>query len=330
MVEIIAEIAQGYEGNPTLANLLAKASVKAGADAVKYQLIYADEIATPDYKYYGLFKSLEMSEDNWKEITAVVKDAGKKLYFDIYGDRGFELAKKLHADGIKLSTTEFYNDYLVRKVLLYFTKVFIGIGGVPLKDLEAFTEKHAIDSEVDLCFLYGVQNLPTDMTDNNILRIKYLKDRFPNMNFGFMDHADGDLEEALILPLLTLPLGITAIEKHITLDRILEIEDYISALTPLRFQKFVKLVRHFETALGRYDMDLTDKEKNYKQRAAKIVVASQDLAANTKLEFEHIVLKRVGMHVNEDESYNGLSEVVNRVIISDVKMNQPILTSDLA
>jgi N,N'-diacetyllegionaminate synthase len=32
-----------------------------GADAVKYQLVYADELATPDYKYYELFRSLEMS-----------------------------------------------------------------------------------------------------------------------------------------------------------------------------------------------------------------------------------------------------------------------------
>jgi N,N'-diacetyllegionaminate synthase len=330
MVEIIAEIAQGYEGNPTLANFLAKASVKADADAVKYQLVYADELATPDYKFYDLFKSLEMSEDIWEGIATFVKGCGKKLYFDIYGNRGLELAKKLHADGIKLSTTEFYNDYLVRQVLLCFKKIFIGIGGVPLKDIEAFIEKHAIDSGIDLCFLYGVQNSPTELEDNNILRIKYLKDRFPNMNFGFMDHTNGALEEALILPLLTLPLGITTIEKHITLDRVLEIEDYISALPPTRFQKFVKLVRNFEAVLGRSDMDLTDKEKNYKQRAAKVVVASQDLAAKTKLGYEHIVLKRVGVYINEDEQHNGLSEVVNKLIITDVKMNQPILKSDLA
>ena len=58
-VEIIAEVAQGYEGNPTLAGLLARAAVRAGADAVKYQLVYADEIATPDYQYYDLFRRLE-------------------------------------------------------------------------------------------------------------------------------------------------------------------------------------------------------------------------------------------------------------------------------
>jgi len=45
-IEIIAEIAQGYEGNSTLALMLAKAAVRSGADAVKFQLVYADELAT--------------------------------------------------------------------------------------------------------------------------------------------------------------------------------------------------------------------------------------------------------------------------------------------
>ena len=37
-----------------------RAAATAGADAVKYQLVLADELAAPDYKHYDLFKSLEM------------------------------------------------------------------------------------------------------------------------------------------------------------------------------------------------------------------------------------------------------------------------------
>ena len=60
-IEIIAEIAQGYEGDTKLTELLTIGANATGADAVKYQLVYADELATPDYKYYELFRSLEMS-----------------------------------------------------------------------------------------------------------------------------------------------------------------------------------------------------------------------------------------------------------------------------
>ena len=48
-IEIIAEIAQGYEGSEKLTNLLTKGAIASNADAVKFQLVYADELATPDY-----------------------------------------------------------------------------------------------------------------------------------------------------------------------------------------------------------------------------------------------------------------------------------------
>ena len=50
-LEIIAELAQGFEGRPDQARLLVKAAAAAGADAAKLQLVYADELATPDYKH---------------------------------------------------------------------------------------------------------------------------------------------------------------------------------------------------------------------------------------------------------------------------------------
>ncbi len=39
MVEIIAEIAQGFEGSPKQAELLVKGAIGADADAIKFQLI---------------------------------------------------------------------------------------------------------------------------------------------------------------------------------------------------------------------------------------------------------------------------------------------------
>ena len=57
--EIIAEIAQGYEGNPKLAELLVKGAIVANADSIKLQLVFADELCVPTYPYYDLFKSLE-------------------------------------------------------------------------------------------------------------------------------------------------------------------------------------------------------------------------------------------------------------------------------
>lgn len=104
-LEIIAEIAQGYEGNPKLAELLVKGAVVANADAVKLQLVFADELCVPTYPYYDLFKSLEMSDEVWMGLVKRVHGAGKRIYFDVYGDRSLSLASSLGADGVKRQRT---------------------------------------------------------------------------------------------------------------------------------------------------------------------------------------------------------------------------------
>ena len=63
-ITVIAEAAQGFEGDPFVARLLVKAAAAGHADMVKFQLVYADELATPEYAYYGLFKQLEMADQD--------------------------------------------------------------------------------------------------------------------------------------------------------------------------------------------------------------------------------------------------------------------------
>ena len=54
-MEIIAEIAQGYEGDFNISQKLINAAKKSNAHAIKFQMVYADELATQDYKYYNLW-----------------------------------------------------------------------------------------------------------------------------------------------------------------------------------------------------------------------------------------------------------------------------------
>ena len=89
-IKIIAEIAQGFEGNFTQSKLLIKAAAKAGADAVKFQLVYADELATIDYKYFPLFKKLEMEQAKWKYLKDYALSLGSKLILDVFGKKSLK------------------------------------------------------------------------------------------------------------------------------------------------------------------------------------------------------------------------------------------------
>ena len=108
-IKIISEVAQGYEGNFNTAKKLLNSCLKSGADIIKFQLVYADELSTKSYKYYNLFKNLEMDFSNWKYLVQKTKKNNLQFFFDIFGDKSFELAKKLKVDGVKITSTDFYN-----------------------------------------------------------------------------------------------------------------------------------------------------------------------------------------------------------------------------
>lgn len=321
-VEIIAEAAQGYEGDPTLARLLARGAVRAGADSVKFQLVYADELATPHYQHYNLFRSLEMPHDAWRTVAQEIKRGGARLYLDVFGERGLKEAVELQADGVKIHTTDFFNTRLVRSALDIIPRVFISFGGISVQELEAFITLHRISPSQPVCFMYGFQAEPTPVELNNIRRLEALRARFPGYRFGFMDHASGDSDDAMTLSLMALPFGIECIEKHLSLDRTLELEDYGSALSPERFRKFVERIRHLELALGTDDLELTPAEREYRRRAAKVVVAGKGLKRGTALTLDLLSLKRV--ETPNPSSLYRVEQAVGRALTVDVAPNQQI------
>lgn len=324
--EIIAEIAQGYEGNAKLAELLVKGALVAGADAVKLQLVFGDELCVPSYPYYDLFKSLEMDEAVWEGLVKTVHAAGKKIYFDVYGIHSIELAKKINADGIKISATDFYNTPLIKKAFSLFDTIYISTGGVPFEDLDELMNNHSLPAHIT--FMHGFQAEPTATADNHLNRMRTLQNRFPKVQVGFMDHSLGSSEEALHLPLLALGAGATSIEKHITLDYSLEIEDYISALSIDRFGQFVTMIRAVEPALGSNELVLTEKEIEYKKRGGKLVVAKTDMKEGDVISEHDIEMKRVST-TPTDKYFARPHLVIGKKLLAPVKKNEPFEISNI-
>lgn len=325
-VEIIAEIAQGYEGNPKIAELLVKGAIAANADAVKLQLVFADELCVPSYPYYDFFSSLEMPEEVWQKLVKMVHDAGKKIYFDVYGPISLQLAKRLGADAVKISTTDFYNILLIKKAFSLFEKVIVSTGGVPIEDVDGLLQSEQLPNH--LILMHGFQAEPTLTADNHLARITTLQQRYPKSVIGFMDHSLGSAEEALLLPLVALGMGAGCIEKHITLDYSLQIEDYVSALSIDRFNQFVKMIRNIEPSLGSGELVLTEKEIEYKKRAGKLVVAKQDLNAGERITEENIEMKRVST-TPSDKYFSKPHLVIGKTLLVPVKINEPFETNSV-
>ena len=330
-IEIIAELAQGFEGKPEQAFLLMKAAATSGATAVKYQLVFADELATQDYKYYALFKSLEMSDKVWESLSDFARELKVNLQLDIFGTRSLKLAEHLNVSAVKLHGTDIANIGLLKEVAQSsIEKILLGAGGAYLDEL-----KQAIDilNAKEVVVLLGFQGYPTPNNSNEISRVLLLKqfllENYPNVKIGFADHASPESTLRFALATMAIGAGAEVIEKHLTLGRTMKLEDHESALNPDEFLEFSETIKECALALGRStlteDFGMSESEKGYRKMIRRHVVAAVRLNAGEKIQPSQLALKRT----SAENPITELSSVYNKIIKSAIEINNPVLLKDI-
>jgi sialic acid synthase SpsE len=330
-MEIIAELAQGFEGRPELAHLLMKAAASGGADAAKYQLVFADELAAPDYKHYDLFKSLEMPDEVWEGLAAYASELGIRLQLDIFGSRSLLLAERIGAAAIKLHGTDIANAGLLGDVAQSSVRrVLLGAGGSHSGELEEALHV-LVDKQVVV--LLGFQGYPTPDDANQIARVRLLVERFaaahPAVSVGFADHASPSSPLRYALAATAVGAGAVVIEKHLTLGRTMKLEDHESALNPDEFAEFVLVVRGCADAVGTTtsddDFGMSHAEKGYRAMIRRHVVAARALPKGSTLTPTDLALKRT----SAEQAVTDLRRAYTRTLKRDVQKDAPILAADI-
>ncbi|MSQ69840.1 MAG: NeuB family protein [Betaproteobacteria bacterium] len=333
---IIAEVAQGYEGSADQAAVLVRAASAAGVDAVKMQLVYADELATPDYEHFALFRKLEMPDLSWQGIAQLASSRGVQFHLDVFGPRSLGLAEKLNAAAIKIHSTDMSNPGLLAAVAASsISRVLLSVGGCFIPEIDRAVFMLA---KKQLVLLHGFQGYPTLTGANQIFRLRQLASRFCHRSdvlLGFADHADPDGHQSMLLCAAALGAGATVLEKHITLAKVMKLEDHESALNPDEFAEFTRHMRACAAALGMVprdgssiakdvqasapaaDFGMHETERAYRGKTRKHVVAARDIEAGTRISAGDIALKRTASRVYLEEADDVIGRTLNHAIKRD-------------
>lgn len=330
-VEIIAELAQGFEGKPEQAHLMVKAAAAAGADAAKFQLVYADELATPGYQHYDLFKSLEMDDRTWKSLTVAAAEQDVALQVDIFGTKSLALAEKAGIGTVKLHGTDVANTgFLTDVAASSVPRVLLGAGGGYLGEIEAALN---ILRKKKVVVLLGFQAYPTPNETNQIARVAHLVEMFKGhpgeVEIGFADHAAPSEALRYALAAMAIGAGARVVEKHLTLGQVMKLEDHESALNPDEFAEFCQTIRGCAAAFGACtpteDFGMSESEKSYRNAIRRHVIASRDLEEGRVLEPADLVLKRSA----SETPLTDIQSVYGKALKVSKTADQPIEISDI-
>lgn len=252
---IIAEIGTSHESSYEKAHALIDTAADAGADAVKFQWVYADEILHPEtgtvnlptgqIRLYDRFKSLECGADFYADMLKYAHSRGILFGCSPFGLKSLSELLEIKPDFVKIASPEL-NHYPMLKALARFREnqkarkenavpVIISSGVSRLSDIEKALEILGTDG---VTLLHCITSYPAPEDEYNLRLISSLRAVF-GVETGVSDHS----LDPILVPSLFVSQGGTVIEKHITLSRATSGLDDPIALEGEQFALMCKALR---------------------------------------------------------------------------------------
>lgn len=247
---VIAEIGTAHRGDRQRALDLVDAAADSGADCVKTQVVYADEIvhrktglvelpggATP---LWDRFRELEVNPSLIGEMAEGCRRRGITFLASCFGSRSLQDLVDIGADAVKIASPELNHLPLLKMVRDAGLDLFLSTGVSTLSDIEAALGAVAPRPAV---LLHCVTAYPAPPEEYNLRLMDSLRSVF-GRPVGVSDHS---LDPTLV-PTMAAALGAICIEKHFTLERQGGGLDDPIALEPAAFRSMVESVRTAEAS----------------------------------------------------------------------------------
>lgn len=261
---IIAEIGINHNGDINIAKDLIKLAKDAGCDAVKFQkrtidIVYNKELLdSPRESPWGHTQraqkeGLEFGLKEYQEIDRYCKELGIEWFASAWDIESQKFLRQFNCKYNKVASAMLVCDELLKEIASEKKYTFISTGMSTLEQIDraiAIFRKYGCPFELMHC----VSTYPMDDEDANLNRIKTLRDHY-HCNVGYSGHEVG-----LAVSYAAAALGITSLERHITLDRAMYVSDQAASLEPVGLRSLVGAVRKIKKAMGDGVIRVLDKE----------------------------------------------------------------------
>ena len=250
----IAEIGINHNGDINIAKELIKMAKDAGCDAVKFQkrtidIVYTKELLdSPRESPWGNTqrdqkKGLEFGLKEYRKIDRYCRELGIEWFASAWDLKSQKFLRQFNLKYNKVASAMIVYDELLKEIASEKKHTFISTGMSTIEQID-----YAIDifrkAGCPFELMYCKSTYPMNDEDANLNCIKTLKERY-KCNVGYSGHEVG-----LAISYAATALGITSLERHITLSRAMYGSDQAASVEPSGLRMLVGAVRKIESAMG--------------------------------------------------------------------------------
>jgi len=331
---IIAEVAQAHDGSLGTAYAFINAVSETGADAIKFQMHFADSESTIDEPWrikfspqdetrYEYWKRMEFSEKQWEELFKHARAKGLKIICSPFSLRAVELLKKFDIDIWKIASGEATNLHMINQITDSKRPVIISTGMSPIEETDALVNL-LYSNNVPCCLTQCTSKYPCPPEFLGLNMIQEYKERYKdkNISVGLSDHS-GNIYSGLA----AVTLGADLLEVHVTFSKKAFGPDVSSSITIEELTSLCQGVRFIEKAINSSINKnvVSDGLFDLRQIFMKSIVANHNLKSGTIITNNDIDFKKPGTGL----LYNDLNKILGKKLLKDVQKNNQIKMDDI-
>ncbi len=253
-ITFIAEIGINHNGDLKIAKSLIENSKKAGFDYVKFQkrdieTVYSKEILdTPRESPWGdttreQKHGLEFNKDQYDQIDQYCKDLKIGWFASAWDLLSLDFLDQYDLKLNKIASAMIVDTKFLENVAKRGKYTFISTGMSSLKDIDKAVDifkKNNCEFELMHC----ISTYPMKTEHANLKTIYDLKKRY-DCKVGYSGHEAG-----LSVSYAASMMGISSLERHITLDRSMYGSDQSASLEFRGMQELISVINKMQTAVG--------------------------------------------------------------------------------
>lgn len=240
-------------------------AVDAGCDAVKFQKRDLDQVYTKEFldsprdSQWGTTQreqkeGLEFNTDQYKEIDSYCKKKKIEWFASAWDLNSQEFLRQFDCKYNKVASAMIVYEDLLKKIAEEGKHTFISTGMSDFSDIQTAVDIFR-SANCPFELMHTVSTYPMKDEDANLKVIHTLRDKF-DCNVGYSGHEAG-----LVISYAAAALGITSLERHITLSRAMYGSDQAASVEPNGLRMLVSGVRKIQQSLGDGVKKIIDAEK---------------------------------------------------------------------
>ena len=251
---IVAEIGINHNGDLSICKELIDVAIDSGCDAVKFQKRDIDKVYKKDFldtyreSPWGNTQrdqklGLEFTFDDYDEINRYCNEKGIEWFASAWDLNSQKFLQKFNCNFNKVASAMIIYEDLLKMIAKEGKHTFISTGMTTYDDI-----KKAVDifrsEDCSFELMHTVSTYPMKDENANLHMINTLREKF-QCDVGYSGHEVG-----LAVSYAAAAMGISSLERHITLDRSMYGSDQSASVEPSGLRQLVGAVRKIEIAMG--------------------------------------------------------------------------------